>query len=390
VKKAKFIHVLMMIIILFLAVENSDKVIQFFNNAETHLSKLGEFDYSNGFLIDENDLADLEDSGITGSEYTFDTKFYPYFDMLSIEGQVLYKQVYANMKELKTTFVPTLNITTEEVQKVMEAVFNDHPEFFWINTIYSYKYTENNIVVQITLEFNETVNDFATSKKEFDTVTNKILNEARKLSSEYEKELYVHDEILKLAKYNLNAKFNQSAYSALVTGETVCAGYARAFQYIMINLGIPTYYVSGYSSQDHAWNLVFIDGEYYNVYLTWNSTNHNHHYFNVTDNNISHTHKRKKLSTHLPSCTSNHPRYQNQNTSSSSNLNSTNINTTTPSINTNQNENTNNGYVEPPCTRNDCYKDNHHEEYHHTNTNNNYYPSNHHNNTNYGHHNNHH
>ncbi len=349
-KRAKFIHILIMSIILFLAIENSDSIVHFFNNAEAHLSQFSEIS-SNGFLVNEEELSNLEDSGITGSEYTFDTKFYLYFDMLSIEGQLLYKQVYANIKERKEKFVPTLNITTDEVQRVMEAVYNDHPEFFWVNTIYSYKYVENNIVVQITLEFNDTIKNFDSSKKKFDTIANRIIREANKLDNNYEKELYVHDEILKIASYNLKTNFNQSAYSALVNGQTVCAGYARAFQYIMIELGIPTYYVSGYSTQDHAWNIIFLDGEYYNVDLTWNNSNKNHQYFNIADKDIAITHKRKKLSVNLPKCNGTYYKYSNQDLSNDSNSNEMN------------NINTNNNLEESieetsSCLESECYQSN--------------------------------
>ena len=59
-----------------------------------------------------------------------------------------------------------------------------------------------------------------------------------------EKEKYVHDTLIEMNKYDENEKLNQSAYSALVKGKTVCAGYSRAFMYIMNKLGIRTYYIT--------------------------------------------------------------------------------------------------------------------------------------------------
>ena len=47
----------------------------------------------------------------------------------------------------------------------------------------------------------------------------------------------------------------------------MCAGYARAFQYIMTNLEIPTFYVTGYSNGEHAWNIVNLSDGCYNVDL---------------------------------------------------------------------------------------------------------------------------
>lgn len=54
----------------------------------------------------------------------------------------------------------------------------------------------------------------------------------------------------------------RSAYGALIEGRTVCTGYARAFQALCDQLGLPCYTVLGsYNGTGHAWNAVYIDGE---------------------------------------------------------------------------------------------------------------------------------
>ena len=53
--------------------------------------------------------------------------------------------------------------------------------------------------------------------------------------------------------------------------QAVCAGYARAVQYLLERLGIPCIYVEGNtigSSEGHAWNIVQIGGQYYYVDAT--------------------------------------------------------------------------------------------------------------------------
>ena len=68
--------------------------------------------------------------------------------------------------------------------------------------------------------------------------------------------MYVHDRLISRISYSKAATMNQSAYSALVGGKTVCAGYARAFQYLMQKLGIPCYYCTGFAGENHAWNII--------------------------------------------------------------------------------------------------------------------------------------
>lgn len=100
----------------------------------------------------------------------------------------------------------------------------------------------------------------------------------------------------------MSAEMNQSAYSALVNGRTVCAGYARAFQYLMQQLGVPCYYCTGYAGENHAWNIVRLDDGYYNVDTTWDDTGDGtYDYFNKTDADYADSHLRQEMSVYLPS-----------------------------------------------------------------------------------------
>ena len=49
---------------------------------------------------------------------------------------------------------------------------------------------------------------------------------------------------------------------------TLCAGYARAYNYILTQLGVPVRNIS-YMAGDHEWNQVEINGYWYNVDVTW-------------------------------------------------------------------------------------------------------------------------
>lgn len=57
-------------------------------------------------------------------------------------------------------------------------------------------------------------------------------------------------------------------YGALVEHVAVCAGYAEAMLYFLKYEGIPCGIVSS-ENVDHAWNIVYIDGQWYHVDVTW-------------------------------------------------------------------------------------------------------------------------
>lgn len=256
--------------------------------------------------IDDDEADKLESEispGRTGDGLTFDPLVYPYYNMLDAKGQHLYRQIYANANALNERFSPIEDISVGALKKVFEAVYNDHPELFWVDTAYSCKYRRNGQCAEINLQFNSTADNLSQEKAAFEEKAKAITDGAKDLGSYYEKEKYVHDTLISQVDYSASAKMNQSAYSALVNGKTVCAGYARAYQYMLQQLGIPCYYCTGYAGENHAWNIVGLEDGYYNVDTTWDDTDSGtYDYFNKSDSDYMGTHLRQDLSVNLPPC----------------------------------------------------------------------------------------
>lgn len=265
-----------------------------------------------GVKADDEEIGDNEADalwnelgpGETGSDLNFDATFYPFFQMLDDEGKNTYRQIFANANAGRKAFTPVeQNLSSAELKTAFEAVVNDHPELFWMNTGYSAMFRNTGNCVEINLKFNRTADDLANAKAEFELNSQQIVSGAAGLGSNYEKEKYVHDALTDRVSYSTGAEMNQSAYSALVNDSTVCAGYARAFQYCMQQLGIPTYYCTGYAGESHAWNIVSLEDGFYNVDTTWDDTGESKYaYFNKTDSDYGSTHVRQDLSVYLPPC----------------------------------------------------------------------------------------
>lgn len=256
--------------------------------------------------IDEDEAGGLtgaENPGDTGSGLSFDAETYPYYAMLEAEMQQIYSQIYANAMSLTPSFTPVATVSVSQLKTVFEAVYNDHPELFWLETGYSCKYLRSGSCVEVALKYNRTADALEEARQAFEGAAGTIVSQAQGLGSDVEKERYVHDALMQLVEYDMSAPMNQSAYSALVGGRSVCAGYARAFQYMMQLLDIPCYYCTGFAGEDHAWNIVKIDGAFYNVDVTWDDTDTpTHDYFNKSDREFGTTHVRTGLSVYLPAC----------------------------------------------------------------------------------------
>lgn len=63
-------------------------------------------------------------------------------------------------------------------------------------------------------------------------------------------------------------------YEGLTTGSMVCQGYALLTYKLLWKAGVPCRIVVGYSNgQNHGWNIVLLDGKWYNLDTTWDAAN---------------------------------------------------------------------------------------------------------------------
>lgn len=91
-------------------------------------------------------------------------------------------------------------------------------------------------------------------------------------ASDYEKVKKVHDYIIKRVAYDQTYQ-KYSAYDALINKSSVCEGYATAAYRLFTELGLESRIVTGWAGVKvpvaHAWNIVKVDGKWYNIDLTW-------------------------------------------------------------------------------------------------------------------------
>ena len=250
----------------------------------------------------EDEATEGLDAGFDGSRFHFSDEMYPYYSMLSENGKEIYRQICANATYRKAAFRPVADISVSEMEEIWTAVCYEHPELFWVESSLGCKYNVLGFCTEIDLVFNELEKDFDASYERFHSALRSILENAMRYDSDYQKELYIHDALASMISYDRNAAFNQSAYSALVTGKTVCSGYARAFQYLLVKCGVPCYYCTGDSGGDHVWNIVKLGGEYYNVDLTWDDAIGSYLFFNRNDGDFAASHVRDGMSARLPAC----------------------------------------------------------------------------------------
>ena len=208
-----------------------------------------------------------------------------YFDIISVtrygraklakmSRSTVYLKIYDRLLEMAENFtvdkvsLPTnQKITHDEAWLVTAAFYSDYPELFWARP--SFWYNKNTMLCsEIQLNYNSHIYNLNTELPLFLETAETILA-GMPTGSDYEKELYLHDALIKKVTYTYSKLEEQNGYTTLVEGKGVCAGYAFALQYLLMRAGIQSYYVVGYAGENHAWNLAKIDGEWYYVDATW-------------------------------------------------------------------------------------------------------------------------
>jgi hypothetical protein len=137
-------------------------------------------------------------------------------------------------------------------------------------------------------------------------ITGKVLKPSM---NDLEKELALHDYLVTNTEYD-RVNFNNGtvpeeshhALSVFTKGVGVCDGYSEAMQILLSMAGIESRVVLGESTGPggvgHAWNMVRIDGDYYQLDTTYNDPISNsteqhtlsHIYFNISDSQLSFNH----------------------------------------------------------------------------------------------------
>lgn len=166
-----------------------------------------------------------------------------------------------------------LSLTKQELERVVYA-------FDLYEPLYSYVSLENCMVrgrngivkdVEMAYYYDKTTHSKMTSAAVSEA--DKIIAKVTPAMSDYEVLKLFHDEIITRCVYDKTAQNRNFMYGVLVDGRATCTGYAKTFQYLCNRVGIENTCVFGNAGgEGHMWNMVKLDGEWYEVDTTWDDT----------------------------------------------------------------------------------------------------------------------
>lgn len=195
-----------------------------------------------------------------------------YYDHLPEDLHEAYREIYVHImrNEDSGDFLTTIGV--DDFWKAYYAVLADHPEIFWIGT--SAQIEESGLthnVVSYSFEVTVPVEARVSMRAKLEEAADVCISQIWEEASTYQKIKYVYEYIINTTEYNSGSADSQNIQSVLLYRSSVCAGYSKAFQYILNRMGIFCTYVTGKirDGGDHGWNMVRIDDNYYYVDVTW-------------------------------------------------------------------------------------------------------------------------
>ncbi len=161
-------------------------------------------------------------------------------------------------------------VTLQDVIKIYNYYRNDHPEAFWLPSGFQYftfGYSFITGMPSITLLYEYTVpkEQIVPLQQQLKARLAEFLDGITGEMSQEQRERVVLERLNGAVAYDhsMQATHNRDVLGMMLYGSGVCESYARTFQYLMYHCGIPCLYVVGdTTSGAHAWNMVYIDGEW--------------------------------------------------------------------------------------------------------------------------------
>ena len=232
---------------------------------------------------------------------------YYYYNQMNKQEQQIYDALLmcaTDPTDTDNAVMATISVdprTQEFAEMEFKAYYGmlyDHPELFWL-----YNGSECDISVgapyvqpgdgtyNVYFFYQEPYEDFEEKMTAFNDAADAFLEDIDLEASDMEIAKAIHDKLIETVTYDTPVMYDDTeagfrnlahtAYGALVADSdgnenyAVCDGYSQAYVYLLQQAGIDATVIVGIAGSDkensggHAWTVVNLDGDWYEVDSTW-------------------------------------------------------------------------------------------------------------------------
>ena len=211
----------------------------------------------------------------SGSHSVYATDYF--YDQMNSAEKQLYDALYNAFSSFMTSDVElsTVNFTDavqynaglisdERLNVIYYVFYYSNPQFYFVGNGYKY-YPGGGMVypgIDDAFKSSSTRKAYSTA---INSITNSWLAEIRRADTQFERQCIIFRKLSEHITYGYS-DHHQTIAGAFVEKECVCNGYAMATEYLCNAVGIDCLIaVSG----SHAWNIVKINGVWYEFDVTW-------------------------------------------------------------------------------------------------------------------------
>lgn len=176
-------------------------------------------------------------------------------------------------------YIPLNSSMTEDtVHKVIFAVYFSNPQFFFLNNNFFYSGNSGGVTSVAPVVRNEFINGNIRmeANRKIQNVTADWMGQINGLRTGLEKEKWIAEKLCETITYQ-SSVYDQTIAGALIERKCVCNGYAMAMTYFCNAAGLNCMMLT---SHNHAWNMIYLNGVWYEVDVTWMDQTDNWLYIN--------------------------------------------------------------------------------------------------------------
>lgn len=217
----------------------------------------------------EVQIADHQDSSHASVQWCY------HYQQLDEEQKQNYQRLYEGIASHEEEIILE-NADENDAKQLYHSVLDDHPQLFYVQSQFKYGiYADHTLHFYPAYDYDE--QESSRIMAEIDESCEQILAAAPSGSSDEEMAAYLYQYVIEHVEYESNER-DQQMDSFFLQGKSVCAGYSKAYQYLMEKAGIPCTTLSGHllaatgsgqnKDSSHAWNMIKMEDDWFYVDAT--------------------------------------------------------------------------------------------------------------------------
>lgn len=244
-----------------------------------------------------------------------------YYRQMSRQQQSAYHSMLEGFTALASSF-PVLRLSMQELSDIFFRLRLDNPWIFYV-TGFSCRYAEGADTMQLIPVYMFEKKKIREHRKALQGRVARLLRPAQSMSTDLEKEQYIHDFICSNVTYDkLKKSYSHEIIGPLQQGIGVCEGIAKVVKLLCDELRIPCIIAVCDADPEHglkyrhAWNVIQIQGKWYHLDATYDNSlgrygEKRFDYFNLEDKKIFRDHR--AVIYPIPACTDGNRFYYKEN-----------------------------------------------------------------------------